>query len=199
VRGNVWKPPNCDVRGRDPLHVDSEEFFQHKTSFDRSSLTRGRQRKGEEKLAGLIQESLATAARTGAAKPSDFTRVIVDTTVQPKAVAFPTDAKLMQRARERLVRLPAMFPAASSRPKRRQSQASERGEVAPRLRKEPPFDDGLANGSNPALCCPSRSLQYAKKAPASGVLERQCQPRSRPERKIRQSSNQTTGRDVEGA
>jgi IS5 family transposase len=31
--------------------------------------------------------------------------VIVDTTVQPKAVAFRTDAKLMHRARERLVRL----------------------------------------------------------------------------------------------
>ena len=31
--------------------------------------------------------------------------MIVDTTVQPKAVAFPTDAKLMHRARERLIRL----------------------------------------------------------------------------------------------
>jgi IS5 family transposase len=31
--------------------------------------------------------------------------VIVDTTVQPKAVMFPTDAKLLNRARERLVRL----------------------------------------------------------------------------------------------
>lgn len=31
--------------------------------------------------------------------------MIVDTTVQPKAVAFPTDAKLMHRARELLVRL----------------------------------------------------------------------------------------------
>jgi hypothetical protein len=40
-----------------------------------------------------------------AAKPSDFSRVIVDTTVQPKAVAFPTDAKLMHRARELLARL----------------------------------------------------------------------------------------------
>ena len=45
------------------------------------------------------------ATRTGAAKPADFSKVIVDTTVQPKAVAFPTDAKLMRRARERLVRL----------------------------------------------------------------------------------------------
>ena len=82
-----------------------EEFFQHKTPFDRSSLTRWRQRMGEEKLTAPIQASLATATRTGAAKPSDFSRVIVDTTVQPKAVAFPTDAKLMHRARERLVRL----------------------------------------------------------------------------------------------
>jgi IS5 family transposase len=60
---------------------------------------------GEERLAALIQESLAVATRTGAAKPADFAKVIVDTTVQPKAVAFPTDAKLMHRARERLVRL----------------------------------------------------------------------------------------------
>ena len=82
-----------------------EEFFLHKLPFDRSSLTRWRQRMGEEKLVALIQESLNVATRTKAAKPSDFSRVIVDTTVQPKAVAFPTDAKLMHRARERLVRL----------------------------------------------------------------------------------------------
>jgi IS5 family transposase len=82
-----------------------EEFFQHKPPFDRSSLTRWRQRMGEEKLVALIQESLNVASRTGAAKPADFSKVIVDTTVQPKAVAFPTDAKLMHRARERLVRL----------------------------------------------------------------------------------------------
>jgi IS5 family transposase len=82
-----------------------EEFFQHKATFDRSSLTRWRQRMGEEKLVALIQESLSAATRTGAAKPSDFAKVIVDTTVQPKAVAFPTDARLMHRARERLVRL----------------------------------------------------------------------------------------------
>ena len=81
------------------------EFFQHKLPFDRSSMTRWRQRMGEEKLVALIQESLNVATRTGAAKPADFARVIVDTTVQPKAVAFPTDAKLMHRARGRLVRL----------------------------------------------------------------------------------------------
>ena len=60
---------------------------------------------GEEQLIALLQESLAVATRTGAAKPADFTQVIVDTTVQEKAITFPTDAKLMHRARERLVRL----------------------------------------------------------------------------------------------
>jgi IS5 family transposase len=60
---------------------------------------------GEEKLVALIQESLHVATKTGAAKPSDFAKVIVDTTVQPKAVAHPTDAKLMHRAREKLAAL----------------------------------------------------------------------------------------------
>ena len=60
---------------------------------------------GEERLVALLQESLATATRTGAAKPQDFSKMIVDTTVQPKAVAYPTDARLMHRARVRLVRL----------------------------------------------------------------------------------------------
>ena len=82
-----------------------EEFFRHDAPFDRSSITRWRQRMGEEKIAALIQESLNVATRTGAAKPADFSRIIVDTTVQPKAVMFPTDAKLMQRAREKLVKL----------------------------------------------------------------------------------------------
>ncbi|MET4235811.1 hypothetical protein ACVWXN_007305 [Bradyrhizobium sp. i1.4.4] len=82
-----------------------EEFFQHRLVFDRSSLTRWRNRMGEERLAALIQESLSVATRTKAIKPSELSRVIVDTTVQPKNVTFPTDAKLLNRAREKLVRL----------------------------------------------------------------------------------------------
>jgi IS5 family transposase len=84
-----------------------EEFFQHRLVFDRSSLTRWRQRMGEEKLEALLQESLAVASKTEAIKPADLNRVIVDTTVQPKNVMFPTDARLLNRAREILVRLAA--------------------------------------------------------------------------------------------
>ena len=82
-----------------------EEFFQHRLVFDRSSLTRWRQRIGEERLQALLQESLSVATKTEAIKPSDLNRIIVDTTVQPKNVMFPTDARLLNRAREILVRL----------------------------------------------------------------------------------------------
>src|ERR1700726_1033913 len=82
-----------------------EEFFQHRLVFDRSSLTRWRQRRGEERLQALLQESLSVASKTEAIQPSQLSEVIVDTTVQPKNVMFPTDARLLNRAREILVRL----------------------------------------------------------------------------------------------
>jgi IS5 family transposase len=53
----------------------------------------------------LLQESLSVATKTEAIKPCDLNRIIVDTTVQPKNVMFPTDARLLNRAREILVRL----------------------------------------------------------------------------------------------
>ena len=53
----------------------------------------------------LLQASLMAAVRLGAARPSDFRRVIVDTTVQEKNITHPTDAKLMDTARRRLARL----------------------------------------------------------------------------------------------
>jgi IS5 family transposase len=80
-----------------------ELSFCHEPPFDRSSLTRWRQRLGEEQLAALLQESLAVAHKTGAIESKDLERVAVDTTVQPKAVAHPTDARLMHRALEKLV------------------------------------------------------------------------------------------------
>jgi IS5 family transposase len=82
-----------------------EEFFQHDLPLERSSLTRWRQRMGAERLNALLQESLAAASKTRAIKPSDLACVIIDTTVQEKNITFPTDAKLFNRAREKLVKL----------------------------------------------------------------------------------------------
>ena len=46
----------------------------------------------------LLQESLSVAHRTGAIESRDLERVAVDTTVQEKVVAHPTDARLTHRA-----------------------------------------------------------------------------------------------------
>ena len=87
-----------------------EEFFRHRLVFDRSSLTRWRNRMGEERLQALLRRAFGCHQDRGDQAPSELSRVIVDTTVQPKNVTFPTDAKLLNRAREKLVRLAQLSP-----------------------------------------------------------------------------------------
>ena len=82
-----------------------EEFFQHELVLDRSSLTRWRQRMGEKRMKALLQESLSIAVKSDALQPSELSEVIINTTVEPKNVMFPTDARLLNRARQILVRL----------------------------------------------------------------------------------------------
>ena len=53
----------------------------------------------------LLAESLRIAHQAGALRPRDLKRVTVDTTVQPKAITFPTDAKLLHAAIKGLNRL----------------------------------------------------------------------------------------------
>jgi|SRR6516165_4623073 len=81
------------------------KVFRHGLPFDRSSLTRWRQRLGGEQLAALLQESLSVAHRTGAIDTKDLELVAIDTTVQEKAIAHSTDARLTHRAIEKLVEL----------------------------------------------------------------------------------------------
>jgi IS5 family transposase len=64
-----------------------ELSFCHKAPFDRSSMTRWRQHLGEAEIEALLPESLSVAHKTGALESKDLERVVVDTTVQPKAVA----------------------------------------------------------------------------------------------------------------
>ena len=92
---------------RDPYYqyFCGEEFFQHEAVFDRSSLTRWRQRMGEDKLVVLLQESLRVAHSEGALATRDLQRVAVDTTVQPKNIAHPTDHRLLWKAIEKLAAL----------------------------------------------------------------------------------------------
>jgi IS5 family transposase len=46
----------------------------------------------------LLELTIAAGLEAGAVKPASFTQVTVDTTVQEKAIAFPTDGRLYHKA-----------------------------------------------------------------------------------------------------
>jgi transposase, IS5 family len=82
-----------------------QEYFVHEFPCDPTSLVKWRQRVGVEGSEKLLKESLAAAQREAVLTEAEIKRVNVDTTVQEKASAFPTDARLYQKARQALVRV----------------------------------------------------------------------------------------------
>ena len=67
-------------------------------------MTRWRQRIGAGDLEALLAETIVVAVRTKAVSQRQLERITVDTTVQTKAVAHPTDSHLILRAIEWLNR-----------------------------------------------------------------------------------------------
>ncbi len=81
-----------------------EEYFQHRLPIDPSQMMRFRQRIGEAGCALMLKQTVAVGLKTKTITRRSFASVTVDTTVQEKAVAFPTDARLYHKARVGLVR-----------------------------------------------------------------------------------------------
>jgi IS5 family transposase len=81
-----------------------ETQFQHRLPFDRSSMTRWRHRIGAAEMGILLAETIRIAKETGAVNERQLSRITVDTTVQTKAIAHPTDSHLLLRATEWLNR-----------------------------------------------------------------------------------------------
>jgi len=77
------------------------EYFQHEFPLDPTSLVKWRQRIGQK----LLKVTIETAKSKEYVTEKHLERVNVDTTVQEKAIAFPTDARLYHKARRILVRL----------------------------------------------------------------------------------------------
>ena len=81
-----------------------EEYFQHELPIDPSSMTRWRNRLKSEGLETLLAETIQAGLKTKVLKRTSLQRLNVDTTVQEKAVSFPTDSKLYHNLRIKLVR-----------------------------------------------------------------------------------------------
>ena len=195
----------CDRWVENPYfqYFCGEVVFRHELPFDRSSLTRWRQRLGEEQIAALLQESLSVAHRSGAIESKDLERGVVDTTVQEKAIAHPTDARLTHRAIEKLVDLAkregvelrqsylrvakraaimvgALYPCASVQARQARAQIPA-NPSRPHHSRHPPQDRGQP-GAGGTLRSAARSRRSASADPRSILCMR---PRSNVSAKAR--------------
>lgn len=84
-------------------YLSGMKYFEHEAPIDPSSMTRWRKRIGKAGAEELLKETISAGLKTKAVKASQLKNVNVDTTVQEKEVRFPTDARLYDRARQRLV------------------------------------------------------------------------------------------------
>ncbi len=81
------------------------EYYQAKLPCDATQIGRFRRVLGEAGVEQLLKTTIETALAIKAVKKPEFERVIVDSTVQEKAIAHPTDSRLLEVAREKIVRL----------------------------------------------------------------------------------------------
>ena len=84
-------------------YLSGISHFEHELPIDASSMTRWRKRIGKSGAEELLKETIEAGLKLKAVKSSQLKRVNVDTTVQEKEVRFPTDARLYDRARQKLV------------------------------------------------------------------------------------------------
>lgn len=79
-------------------------YMQHDPPIDPSMMSKWRKRVGADRLEKLLEVTIQAALAMKAIKSQELECVNVDTTVQEKAIAFPTDARLYHKMRIALVR-----------------------------------------------------------------------------------------------
>lgn len=85
------------------------DYLQWEFPIHFSSLCRWRKKIGEKGLKKILAATLRCALDSEIIKASDMSQVTVDTTVMPKNIAYPTDARLYYKCIESLVRLAKKF------------------------------------------------------------------------------------------
>jgi len=80
------------------------EYFEHQLPCHPTALVKWRKRVGVKGIEQMLVETVKSAQRTKQLKKRELERVNVDTTVQEKAIAYPTDARLYQKGRRALVK-----------------------------------------------------------------------------------------------
>ena len=79
------------------------QYDEPRLACDPTQIGRFRRLLGEDGLEQLLKATIDCAVQTKAVRPAEFERVIVDSTVQPKAIAHPVDSRLLEIARHKVV------------------------------------------------------------------------------------------------
>ena len=79
------------------------DYYEPRLPCNATQIGRFRSTVGEEGLEQLLKATIETAVEIKAIKPAELERVIVDTTVQEKAIAHPVDSRLLEIARHKVV------------------------------------------------------------------------------------------------
>jgi len=84
-------------------YFSGQEYFEDRLPCDPSAISRFRGLLGEEGVEELLVQTIMVGLKLGLIERRALGTVIVDSTVQSKAVAHPTDSRLLEVAREKLV------------------------------------------------------------------------------------------------
>ena len=79
------------------------DYFENRLPCDPTLLVKFRRLLGEEGVEELLARTLEAAVALKLIAKKELSQIIVDSTVQEKAIAHPTDSKLLETARAKLV------------------------------------------------------------------------------------------------
>ena len=84
-------------------YVSGLAYFEHRWPCDPTLLVKFRKLIGEEGVEELLARTIEVAVSLKLIAKKELSEIIVDSTVQEKAITHPTDSKLLQAARAKLV------------------------------------------------------------------------------------------------
>jgi IS5 family transposase len=84
-------------------YFSGQDYYTPELPCDATQIGRFRTAIGEAGVEELLKATIDTAVQTKAVRPAEFERIIVDTTVQEKAIAHPVDSRLLDIARAKVV------------------------------------------------------------------------------------------------
>ena len=79
------------------------DYYEPRPPCDATQIGRFRAAIGETGMQAILKATIDTAVTSEAIKPAEFERIIVDSTVQEKAIAYPVDSRLLEIARHKIV------------------------------------------------------------------------------------------------